>query len=133
MHHHGRALNGLLPRALDDIGGYEIIEGETVAGIVLGWNFGDGHLHHEQLLAAVQERCGYAEGDLRVVYLESQPIHRQWQQYRIVDAATGPVETGYVRVADMVRQQPWLDEGPAIPVSTSTRTAPAKQPALETP
>ena len=43
------------------------------------------------------------------------------------------VETGYVRVADMVRQQPWLDEGPAIPVSTSTRKAPAVQPVLETP
>jgi hypothetical protein len=133
MHHHGRALNGLLPRAVDDIGGYEIVEGETVAGIVLGWNFGDGHLHHEQLLAAVQERCQYAEGDLRVVYLESQPIHRQWQQYRIVDAATGLVEAGYVRVADMVRQQPWLDEGPLIPVSASIKPAAAAQPVLETP
>jgi transmembrane protein DUF3556 len=133
MHHHGRALNGLLPRALDDVAGYEIIEGETVAGIVLGWNFGDGHLHDEQLLAAVQERCGYGAGDLRVIYLESQPIHRQWQHYRIVDAATGLVEAGYVRVADMVRQQPWLDEGPAIPVSASIKTAPAVQPVLETP
>jgi hypothetical protein len=134
MHHHGRALNGLLPRAVDDVGGYEIIEGETVAGIVLGWNFGDGHLHDEQLLDAVQQRCRYAEGDLRVVILESQPIHRQWQHYRIVDAATGLMEEGYVRVADMVRQQPWLDEGPMIPVSPRPRPATAQtQPALETP
>jgi hypothetical protein len=134
MHHHGRALNGLLPRAVDDIAGYEIIEGETVAGVVLGWNFGDGHLHHDQLLAAVQERCGYNEGDLRVVYLESQPIHRQWQQYRIIDAATGVVDEGYVRVADMVRQQPWLDEGPLIPVIPRPTKAPAPaEAALETP
>jgi Transmembrane protein of unknown function (DUF3556) len=47
--------------------------------------------------------------------LESQPIHRQVQRYRIVDAATGPVESGTIAVADMVRSQPWLgDEG--IPV-----------------
>jgi hypothetical protein len=117
MHHHGRALNGLLPRAMDDLDAYEIVEGETVAGVVLGWNFGDGHLHGDQLLAAVQQRCAYGDGDLRVVMLESQPIHRPWQQYRIVDAATGLVEEGRVRVADMVRQQPWLDEGPAMTVT----------------
>jgi hypothetical protein len=134
MHHHGRALNGLLPRALDDLDAYEIVEGETVAGVVLGWNFGDGHLHDEQLLAAVQERCGYAEGELRVVLLESQPIHRQWQHYRVVDAATGVVDSGYVRVADMVRQQPWLDEGAMITVSpTPTVVVVAPEPALETP
>jgi hypothetical protein len=117
MHHHGRALNGLLPRALDDLDAYEIVEGETVAGVVLGWNFGDGHLHDEQLLGAVQERCGFAEGELRVVMLESQPIHRPWQRYRIVDAATGVVEAGYVMVADMTRRQPWLDGDGTIPVS----------------
>ena len=38
-----------------------------VAGVVLGCNFGDGHFHDEQLLAAVQERCGFAPGELRVV------------------------------------------------------------------
>jgi hypothetical protein len=118
MHHHGRALNGLLPRALDDLDAYEIVEGETVAGVLLGWNFGDGHLHDEQLLGAVQERCRYAEGELRVVLLESQPIHQPWQQYRIVDAASGLVEAGYVRVADMIRHQPWLDEDATIPVTT---------------
>src|SRR4029453_1279919 len=105
MHHHGRALNGLLPRGGGPVEPYEIVEGEIVAGIVLGWNFGDGHLHDEQLIAAVQERCGYTEGDLRVIMLESQPIHRPWQEYRIVDAATGTVEKGRINVADMVRLQ----------------------------
>jgi hypothetical protein len=136
MHHHGRALNGLLPRALDDLDAYEIVEGETVAGVVLGWNFGDGHLHHEQLLGAVQERCGFAEGELRVVMLESQPIHRPWQEYRIVDASTGVVEAGYVRVADMTQRQPWLDEDGTIPVTaiparplSGTPTTPVAGPA----
>jgi len=121
MHHHGRALNGLLPRALDTLDPYEIVEGETVAGVILGWNFGDGHLHDEQLIAAVQERCGYAEGDLRVIVLESQPIHRPWQEYRIVDAATGTVETGRIQVVDMVCRQPWLDGDPSIAVTVTPR------------
>jgi hypothetical protein len=132
MHHHGRALNGLLPRAVDDLAGYEVVEGETVAGVVLGWNFGDGHLHDERLLAAVQERCGYAPGELRVVLLESQPIHRQRQHYRIVDAATGLVEQGHVRVADMVVRQPWLDGDPTIPVTVLGATGPVARPRLET-
>jgi hypothetical protein len=109
MHTHGRALMGLLPRAVPDLDAYVVREGETIAGMVLGWNFGDGHLHDESLLRAIQERCGYAEGDLRVVILESQPIHRQRQHYRIVDAAAGLVEEGYVDIADMVSRQPWLD------------------------
>jgi len=127
MHHHGRALNGLLPRALDDLDAYEIVEGETVAGVVLGWNFGDGHLHDEQLLGAIQERCGFAEGELRVVMLESQPIHRPLQHYRIVDAATGVVEAGYVRVADMTRRQPWLDEDGTIPAAQLVGAAPSQR------
>jgi hypothetical protein len=97
MHSHGRALNGLLPRAVDD--------------------FGDGHFHNHRLLAAVQERCHYEPGDLRVVTLESQPAHVQRQRYRIYDAATGLVEEGTVNVADMVGRQPWLGDGPfpAVP------------------
>jgi hypothetical protein len=134
MHHHGRALNGLLPRAVDDIEAYDIQEGEIIAGAVLGWNFGDGHLHDEQLVRAVQERCRFAEGDLRVIMLESQPIHRQRQHYRIVDAATGLVEEGHVAVTDMVGHQPWLDAAGTIPVTLLTAAVtiePVLEPAVE--
>ncbi|MEW2086427.1 DUF3556 domain-containing protein [Streptomyces sp. NPDC005283] len=117
MHTHGRALNGLLSRALDDTEAYDLRDGEYVAGGVLGWNFGEGHLHNEQLLDAVQERCGFEEGELRVIMVESQPLHRQRQHYRIVDAATGRIEEGYVDVRDMVTRQPWLaDDDASIPV-----------------
>jgi hypothetical protein len=85
-----------------------------VADAVLGGNFGDGHLHDERLLAAAQQRR-FAQG-LRVVPLESQPVQRQRQRYRIVDAATGLDETGYVEVAEMVRRPPWLDVDGTIPV-----------------
>ncbi|MFF4650819.1 DUF3556 domain-containing protein [Streptomyces sp. NPDC001380] len=117
LHSHGRALNGLLPRAVGDPDAYDVRDGETVAGAVLGWNFGDGHLHGEQLLRAVQERCGFAPGELRVVALESQPVHRRCQHYRILDAADGTVEEGCVDVADMTGRQPWLDgPGSTVPV-----------------
>lgn len=108
MHSHGRALNALTARAVEDVDAYEVREGELVAGVVLGYNFGDGHFHDHRLLAAVQERCGFGPGELRIVTLESQPAHVQRQRYRIWDAADGLVEEGYVEVADMARCQPWL-------------------------
>ncbi len=112
MHSHGRALNALSARAVDDLDAYDVREGELVAGVVLGYNFGDGHFHDQRLLAAVQERCNFAPGELRVVTLESQPAHVQRQRYRIFDAATGLVEEGWVAVGDMIVRQPWLGGEP---------------------
>jgi len=112
MHSHGRALNALTARAVEDIEAYDVREGELVAGVVLGYNFGDGHFHDHRLLAAVQERCRFEPGELRVVALESQPAHVQRQRYRIWDAADGLVEEGWVDVAEMVKRQPWLGGDP---------------------
>lgn len=121
MHLHGRAINGLLPRAVDDIEAYFAREGELVSGVVNGWNFGDGHFHDGRLLAAVQERCGFAEGELRVITLESQPAHQQRHRYRIYDAASGLIEEGWVRIADIVELQPWLEGAGTIPVEVTWR------------
>jgi hypothetical protein len=124
MHSHGRALNGLLTRAVDDLAQYTVREGEIVAGVALGWNFGDGHLHDERLLAAVQYECEYQPGQLRVITLESQPFGRPVQRYRILDAAVGLLEEGTVRVADMVCRQPWLSAADVtIPVDVRFRAA----------
>jgi Transmembrane protein of unknown function (DUF3556) len=112
MHSHGRALNGLVQRAVPDVEDYVVREGELVAGVVLGYNFGDGHFHDQRLLAAVQERCRFEPGEVRIVVLESQAAHVQRQRYRIFDAAEGLVEEGWVDVADMVERQPWLDDRP---------------------
>ncbi|MEO8091699.1 MAG: DUF3556 domain-containing protein [bacterium] len=122
MHSHGRALNGLLPRAVSDVEAYHVREGELISGVVNGWNFGDGHLHNRQLLEAVQERCGFEPGELRVVTIESQPAHIQRQRYRIYDAATGLIEEGWVNVADMVARGPWLEESWDFPVDVTWRT-----------
>jgi Transmembrane protein of unknown function (DUF3556) len=111
---HGRAMFTLAHRAMagqseDD---YVLTDGERICSTAIGWNFGDGHMHNEQLIAAMQERCHFEPGEVRVVLLDAQPIHRQTQQYRLVDAATGEFESGYVKVADMVTRQPWDDTVP---------------------
>ena len=112
MNPHGRALFTLAHRAMAgrDEAAYNLCEGELVCAVAIGWNFGDGHLHNEGLIAALQERCGFAPGEVRVVLLDGQPIHRQRQEYRLVDAATGEFERGYVEVSDMVAAQPWADD-----------------------
>ncbi len=130
MHVHGRALNGLVPRALGEEANeadYTFREGETVAGPLIGWNFGEGHLHNEQLLEAVQRRCNFDEGDLRVIILEGQPIQTQRQWYRIVDAKTGLIEEGYVTVADMLARQPWPEPDDEFPVHLTTHGADASR------
>jgi hypothetical protein len=97
----------------------------VVAGVIAGWNFGDGHFHHNQLLEVVQEQVGFDPGELRIICLESQPFHIPRQRYRIYDAATGLLEEGWVNVADMVKRGPWLEESFEFPVevTSSTRTA----------
>jgi hypothetical protein len=111
---HGRALFTLVHRALagHDEADYNLCEGELLCALAVGWNFGDGHMHNEQLIAALHERCAFEPGEVRVIILDGQPIHRQTQEYRLVDAATGEFERGYIRVADMACAQPWADDLP---------------------
>ncbi len=114
MHLQGRALQLLLPKAVSDIDAYEYMDGEIVAGLVLGWNFGDGHLHNLQLLRAVQRQCGFLEGELRCVFVESQALGRPRLPWMIVDAATGVLESGEVSVKDLEQLQPWPASAPTI-------------------
>lgn len=111
---HGRAMFTLAHRAMagqneDD---YVLTDGERICSTAIGWNFGDGHMHNEQLIEAMQQRCHFEPGEVRILLLDAQPIHKQRQEYRLVDAATGEFESGYVKVADMVTRQPWDDTVP---------------------
>ena len=120
---HGRALFTLAHRAMagqneDD---YSVTDGERICSMAIGWNFGDGHMHNEQLITAMQRRCHFEPGEVRIVLLDAQPIHRQTQRYRLVDAATGEFESGYIDVADMVDSQPWDDDLP-VHLETPTRS-----------
>ncbi len=107
MHLHGRALQQLIPLAVDDVEDYRWRDGELVAGLVLGWNFGDGHLHDEQLLSAIQKRCDYEAGELRCIFVESQPMLRPIMEYRIVDAKDGELTSGIVKIDDLMALQPY--------------------------
>jgi hypothetical protein len=53
-----------------------------------------------------------------VAWVESQPIHKDDQQYKVIDAALGVIETGSYKVADSVDQLPWLPDGP-IPLQVT--------------
>jgi hypothetical protein len=107
MHLHGRALPELLPRAVERVEDYQWIDGELIAGLSLGWNFGDGHLHGEQLLRAIQAQCEFAAGELRCVMVESQPLGRGTLAWRIFDAKDGLLAAGEVEVAGLRTRQPW--------------------------
>ncbi len=118
MHLHGRALHRLLPLAVDDLDQYHYTDGELIAGYLLGWNFGDGHLHQAQLLRAVQERCQLADGDLRCIFVESQPLFGDGFAYEIHDASRGRLNSGQVSIDELLTQQPW----PTILPSAQTAT-----------
>ena len=61
-------MTGLTGHALDE---YEWVEGEVMAGLALGYNFGDGYLHGELLLAAIQARCGFEPGECVCLWVDS--------------------------------------------------------------
>jgi hypothetical protein len=121
MHSMGRALHSILGDHVD-IDTARVREAETVCSALVGWQFGDGHLHDERLIEAVQRRCGYAPGDLVVVFTESEPIHRAYTEYRVIDAALGVVERGWYWTKDSSETQPWLPDGP-IPYTVTWRLA----------
>jgi hypothetical protein len=108
MHLHGRALPVLIAKAVERLEEYEYVDGEIVAGLVLGWNFGDGHLHNETLLDPVQQQCGFEPGELRCIFVESQPLGRTTMGYRIVDATTGMLDKGELDVRALCERQRWM-------------------------
>jgi hypothetical protein len=107
MHFEGRALLEALPRAVDDIEDYEWHEGELIGGMVLGWNFGDGHLNGDRLLRAIQPTCRFDEGEVRVVSVESQPLFGATMHWRVYDAVRGKIDEGHTALADCVDVQPY--------------------------
>ncbi|CCQ13596.1 putative uncharacterized protein [Rhodococcus sp. AW25M09] len=120
MHSQGRGLLSLLIDNIPDIDRFTVREGEFACNSIIGFNFGDGHLHDASLIEAIQRRCNFAPGELVVAWVESQPIHRKTQSYKLIDAALGVIETGTWNVDDAVSTQPWLPDGP-IPMNVTWR------------
>jgi hypothetical protein len=119
MHLQGRVLHDLLPKAVSTLDDYVYHDGEMIAGLVLGWNFGDGHLHDENLLRSIQAECQFEPGQLRCIFVESQPLFGRGYAWRIHDAATGEIARGETKVTDITGAQPWptvpTDDQPSPP------------------
>ncbi|MFJ8109157.1 DUF3556 domain-containing protein [Streptomyces sp. NPDC096132] len=126
MHSQGRGLFSVLLKNLPDLDRRTVREAEFGCNSLIGFNFGDGHLHHLDLINAVQARVGFAPGEWIIVWVESQPVHRDTQHYQVIDAALGVIERGTWKVTDAVREQPWLPRGPIpLDVTWTREKAPA--------
>ncbi len=113
MHLQGRVLGMLLPETTDGrpFQEYFYADGETVAGSVIGWNFGEGHFADERLIANIQQQCDFDDGELRVICVEAQPILGSTLHWRIVDGRRGVLQQGYVELSELMKRKPW-DYGP---------------------
>jgi hypothetical protein len=60
-----------------------------------------------QLLRSIQRQCRFAEGELRCIFVESQPMGRPCHAWTIADAATGVLQTGQIEVNKLLDLQPW--------------------------
>jgi hypothetical protein len=121
MHSQGRGLNSILINQLGaDIDRYTLREAEFATNCIIGFNFGDGHLHDHRFISSIQKRCGFEPGEFIAVWVESQPVNKGIQRYMVIDAAVGIVERGTYLVSDAVAEQPWLPNGP-IPVNVEWR------------
>ncbi len=112
MHSQGRGLFSVLLKSVPDIDTRIVREAEFICNTLIGFNFGDGHLHNEDLIAAVQSEAQFEPGELIVVWVESQAWGSSVQHYKLIDAALGVIERGTWKVADAVAAQPWLPDGP---------------------
>jgi Transmembrane protein of unknown function (DUF3556) len=127
MHSQGRGLYSLLLAHLPDIDTRTVREGEFVCNSLIGFNFGDGHLHDADMIKAVQDEAGFEPGECVIAWVESEAFGSGVQHYQLIDAALGVIERGTWKVADAVAEQPWLPNGPiATEVSWSLKgTKPA--------
>jgi hypothetical protein len=118
MHSQARGLYSLLLTHLPDIDVRTVREGEFVCNSLIGFNFGDGHLHDADMIRAVQREAGFEPGECVIAWVESEAFGSGVQHYQLIDAAMGVIERGTWKVADAVKEQPWLPNGP-IPTEVS--------------
>jgi hypothetical protein len=118
MHSQARGLFSLLLTHLPDIDTRTVREGEFVCNSLIGFNFGDGHLHDADMIRAVQREAAFEPGECVIAWVESEAFGSGVQHYKLIDAALGVIERGTWKVADAVAEQPWLPNGP-IPTQVS--------------
>lgn len=70
-------------------------EAEFVCNSLVGFNFGDGHLHNEEMIAAVQRQAAFEPGELIVVWVESQAWGSSVQHYEFTWSLSGEKAAGH--------------------------------------
>ena len=75
--------------------------------MIIGWNFGDGHLNGKHLLRAIQPQCHFEPGELRVLSIESTPSHKHAWEWEVWDAADGLVTSGETKLGPLKDEPPW--------------------------
>ncbi|MFT4258972.1 DUF3556 domain-containing protein [Microbacterium sp.] len=121
MHSQAKGLFSVLTKNVPDLDHRRIREAEFGTNALIGFNFGEGHFHDEELIGAIQEQAQFEPGEFIVAWVESEPLWHGYQEYKLIDAALGVVERGRWRVKDAVAQQPWLPDGP-IPLQVTWRS-----------
>ncbi|MGO9655987.1 DUF3556 domain-containing protein [Mycobacterium sp.] len=129
MHSQARGLYSLLLTHLPDIDVRTVREGEFVCNSLIGFNFGDGHLHNADMIQAVQREAAFEPGECVIAWVESEAFGSGVQHYQLIDAALGVVERGTWKVSDAVAEQPWLPNGP-IPLQVTWSLGDSKRGAL---
>ena len=129
MHSQARGLYSLLLTHLPDIDTRTVREGEFVCNSLIGFNFGDGHLHNADMIQAVQREAAFEPGECVIAWVESEAFGSGVQHYQLIDAALGVVERGTWKVSDAVAEQPWLPNGP-IPLQVTWSLGDSKRGAL---
>ena len=129
LHSQARGLYSLLLTHLPDIDTRTVREGEFVCNSLIGFNFGDGHLHNADMIQAVQREAAFEPGECVIAWVESEAFGSGVQHYQLIDAALGVVERGTWKVSDAVAEQPWLPNGP-IPLQVTWSLGDSKRGAL---
>eukprot|EP00927_Polykrikos_kofoidii_P054317 TRINITY_DN48749_c0_g1_i1.p1 TRINITY_DN48749_c0_g1~~TRINITY_DN48749_c0_g1_i1.p1 ORF type:complete len:581 (-),score=52.78 TRINITY_DN48749_c0_g1_i1:170-1912(-) len=114
MHLPYRMLPSLVETALQGrpFNEYQYMEGELMAGTILGYNFGDGYLHGRFMLQSVQDTCGFAPGELILISIDSCPAHRNEVPWFIRDATAlwddaAAVGIGWTALEELREAQPY--------------------------
>lgn len=121
LHSQARGLFSLLLKNVPDVDHRRVREAEFGTNAMIGFNFGEGHFHTEELIAAIQEEAQFEPGEFIVAWVESEALWSGIQEYKLIDAALGVVERGRWKVKDAVEEQPWLPNGP-IPLTVTWRS-----------
>ena len=62
-------------------------------------------------MEAIQDQCGFEDGELRVIMVEGQPLFGKTVEYRIHDAKRGRLDEGEISIEELRSRQAW--EAPA--------------------